>query len=500
MTQEQDTRLQILNSLLTTPHRKLEQVYPLHADMVSKDPLFYRQLAAWYCDGNGDIRDHKEMFIINLCLSNFDGHRDVGLALLRDLPPYQVQRVVDFIHGTKKTKKVKGKKGEEPKAVTESFGLNKNLPGSVKTEVVRYLREREEKPEWFYSTVMVARKSLRRLYALMHIKPGEVAQKVLFDDAPPEDSSLFAMKQLANAKTPAEQAKIIMEHKVPYRVASTVVSAMTPTVLLALVDVMSPQELINNIGSLKKRGALDNPDLKALVENKLDEAKTSKKVAALKGKEAIKASGITGDIEKKLEEVSDAQVKSRGKITRSTALMVDKSGSMHISIELGKQIASLISTVTEAPLHVFAFDTMPFAVKSQGTDLASWDKAFRGIAANGGTSCGVTIQYLIRNKILVEQIIMVTDEGEMQTPAFAQTLQEYRNTFNINPSVVIVKTPGASNQLERDCQRLGLTIDVWDFNGDYYSLPGLIQFLNKPSKLDLLLDIMSYPLPIRKTA
>src|SRR6476620_1796513 len=103
---EQDLRLTILNSLLTTPHRELAKVWPLHQEMVQKDPRFYVRLGAWYHD-HGDVRDHKEMFIINLVLSDFEGHRDVGLALLRELPPYEVVRVLDFIHGRKKTRKVK---------------------------------------------------------------------------------------------------------------------------------------------------------------------------------------------------------------------------------------------------------------------------------------------------------------------------------------------------------------------------------------------------------
>ena len=54
-----------------------------------QDPRFYVRLAAWYND-HGDVRDHKEMFVVTLALSDFEGHRDVGLALLRRLPPYQV--------------------------------------------------------------------------------------------------------------------------------------------------------------------------------------------------------------------------------------------------------------------------------------------------------------------------------------------------------------------------------------------------------------------------
>ena len=47
---------------------------------------------------------------------------------------------------------------------------------------------------------------------------------------------------------------MIVEHAIPYRVAATVIKQMTPTVLLALIERMSPQELINNLGLLQARG------------------------------------------------------------------------------------------------------------------------------------------------------------------------------------------------------------------------------------------------------
>src|SRR5262245_24452842 len=170
---EQDLRLNILNTLLTTPHRQLDQVWPIHRDMVQQDPRFYVRLAAWYSD-HGDVRDHKEMFIINLVLSEFPGHRDVGLALLRGLPPYEVVRVVDFISGRKvrvkqTTEAAKGKKkGARKAAATEGeqapavetvltdYGLFRNPPRALRTEVARYLHEREAEPAWFDSTVLVA--------------------------------------------------------------------------------------------------------------------------------------------------------------------------------------------------------------------------------------------------------------------------------------------------------------------------------------------------------
>ena len=93
---EQDLRLDVLNTLLTTPHRQLAAIHPIHQDMAQKDPRFYVRLAAWYND-NGAVRDHKEMFVVTLALSSFPGHRDVGLALLRQLPVWRRQQRVEDV-------------------------------------------------------------------------------------------------------------------------------------------------------------------------------------------------------------------------------------------------------------------------------------------------------------------------------------------------------------------------------------------------------------------
>jgi len=37
------------------------------------------------------------------------------------------------------------------------------------------------------------------------------------------------------------------------------------------------------------------------------------------------------------------------------------------------------------------------------------------------------------------------------------------------------------------------------YPADYYALPNLLPLLTRPSRLDLLLEIMAYPLPKRKT-
>jgi hypothetical protein len=501
-TAEQDLRLGILNTLLTTPHRQLEQVWPIHSEMARQDPRFYARLAAWYHD-HGDVRDHKEMFVIALSLSDFPGHRDVGLALLRALPPYQVLRVLDFVHGRKKSRKARPAKGDKDapaKDVVEEHGLFRNPPRSLRTEIVRYLREREADPDWFDGTALTARKALKRLYALLHVRPGERAQAVLFDESPPEGSRLFALKELSKAATPAEQARAIAEHRIPYRVAASVVQQMTPTVLAALIDAMSPQELINNLASLQRRGAMDNADLKALIEQKLEQAKSASRVSALKTGEAIKAADLAPDLQRKLEEVADTQVKAKGRISRPTALLIDKSSSMELAIELGKRIGALVSAVCEKELYVYAFDSMAYPVERAGDDLASWERALQGIKAGGCTSCGAALEYLRRKKQYVEQLIVITDEEENTPPLFVDSLNRYCQEVKADPNVCFVRTPNARTHLEDQCRQAGIAVDAFQFTGDYYALPNLVPLLARPSRLELLMEIMEHPLPVRKPA
>ena len=497
---EQDRRLEILNTLLTTPHRDLNKVYGVHQQMKNSDPLFYCRLGAWYFT-HGEVRDHKEMFIVHLTLSEFPGHRETGLAMLRQLPPYQVARVVDYVHGRKKTSVLKDNKTGESVSITEEYGLFRNVPRSMKTEVTRYLREREMDTDWFDSTALIARKALKRLYAVLHIEPSQRAQAVLFENTPPADSKLAAIKALRNADSEADQARVIMEHNVPYRIASTVIRAMTPTVVLALIEVMSDQELINNMGSLRRRGVFNHAELKALISQRLDSARKGKRVSALKSMEAVKAAKVDEDLSRKLEQVADAQVKAKGRIKRPTALLIDKSGSMNEAIEVGKRIASMTSAIMDAPLYVYAFDSIAYPIAAPPvSDLAGWEKAFAGIRAGGCTSCGVGIEMLRRNKQFVEQIVMVTDQGENSSPPFLTTLKNYSTELKTDPHVVFVKVGRSIDALELKCARNGISHDAYTFQGDYYSLPNMIPYLTRPSRLDLLLEVMSFPLPVRQAA
>lgn len=469
---ERDLRLNILDSLLTSPHREVEKVTEIHSQCRLLDATFYAHLAVWY-QKNGSLRDHQEVFVANLLADDFTAHRDAGFALLQKLPPYQVARVMGHL-------KVR---------------LGK-VPRSARTAVEHYLRKRERDHGFFDGAAMRAREAMKSLYAGLHIRPSQRADEILFKRKPPEDSLAFALKLLARAGSGEEQATIILEHNLPYPVAVGAVKVMTPPVMVALLDRMTPAEVINNLNNLRGRGAFEHTAVRQIIEAKLEQAKSNQRVSAYKAAVV----GASGDerLAKQLEAITDTQVKARGRIARSTALLVDKSSSLECAIEVGKRVAAMISAIAEADLWVYAFDSLAFPLVAAGDSVADWERAFAPIKANGCTSCGVGLAALRAHGRMVEQIVMVTDEEENTAPYFVEEYRLYNQMTGCKPTVTLVKVGGASEHLERQMKTAQIDFQTYTFNGDYYSLPNLVPLLSRPGRLDLLMEILATPLPTRE--
>ncbi len=477
-TNEHDIRVQILNSFLTTPHRKIDELAPLHAEALARDPLFYGHLAPWYFQ-KGEVRDHRTLFVAHLATSEHSEFREAAWVLLQGLAPYEVARVLDH------AKRVIGK-----------------APRSLKSSIAHYLETREQNPRQFDGAAMRARGDLKHLYASLRLKPGPRAQAILFDEQPPADSPLAALKKLAQAESAEQQAEIIVANKIPYTTAVGALKHITPALLVALINAMSPQEVINNMASLKKRGALEHPEVKALIEAKLTEAKTDKRVSTMKAKKAAEVAQLDAETERKLTEITDQRVADKVEIKRPTALFVDKSGSMTQAIEVAKQLAALVSAVTTADFRVYAFDTAAFEIKAkvpQGKrpTLSDWESAFKFIKADGGTSIGVALAKMAKERIYVEQIVLVTDEGENTAPLFRDAWTEYAKEMQVAPSVIIVKVGGLYPPFEKGLQERGIEVIAYEFKGDQYALPNVLPLLALPSKSELVDIIMGYELPHR---
>jgi hypothetical protein len=212
-------------------------------------------------------------------------------------------------------------------------------PRVLRGAITHYLRTREANPRQFDGAALRAREDLKHLYASLRLKPGPRAQAILFDGQPPADSPLAALKRLAAAESAEEQAQLILDHKIPYLTAIGAVKHVTPALLVALIAAMSPQEVINSLAALQRRGAMDNPEVKALINQKLKAAETDSRVSTLKAKQALAATKLDAETEASVTAMVDRRVADKVEIRRPTALFVDKSGSMSEAITVATQLA-----------------------------------------------------------------------------------------------------------------------------------------------------------------
>lgn len=560
---EASVQQEMFRSLLRTPHREVDAVIALHKTQYNRDPNFYGHLAVHATMRGGcAIHDINEVFIATLFASEYPEHREAAFVMLQSLPPYQVYRVMRDVmgwkeirfhrsfdppisteHGTAVTtidpaktktvsltrnKRLRGRllKNKKIAASVTSFtvskqlvahpGLEKSMNGELKRAIRTYLRTREHpaRRNMLESGLLRAKKFFKTLYAKTHTLPGGAenswVNQYLFKGRVEEGTRLAALQQLSLTNDPIVQAELIVKNKIPCPVAISFLKNMTPSVIVALIETMSPQELMANIGNLNKRGALADATVKTLVEQKLQSAKSAKKgrIDALKGAfAAAQVEGLDEDIVQIMTEVTDTQLKQHGTILAKTALLIDKSASMDAAIAAAKEIGAVLAQGC-SNLLVYTFDVMPTEIKitEDMTTKSAWDKALRMVRAGGGTEPDKVIQKMILENIAVDQILLLTDEAENTRGNFANSLAQYKTKFGYVPNIIIVRLGrpgaypwGACDHIEMTCKALGYTVDVMKCEQvDKIAMPNLLQLLSRKSIFELVQEILALPLPTRK--
>lgn len=440
------------------------------------------------------------------------------------------QRVVKLPKGSKlKTELIKSKlltpaakQFTVDTLVVRHEGLgHRHFKGMLKKAVKAYLRIIERDRNRAEGALIRARDMLKRLYYKSNTLPGgneaHWVNQFLFHGKAEPGSRLEILQKLTETDDPTEQSRLIMDGNIPYPLAVAVVKNMVPSVRVALINAMSSQELLQNLGSIQKSGAMDNPDIKALVESKLKKAKTAKRVDALKGAVAAKmVVDLDEDVRRAVIEVSDKQLKKHGNIRARTLLMIDKSASMEKAIELGKELGAAIAQacVEGNPPVTYMFDNMPTPIVFKETDgditsKSAWDKKLKMFRANNGTCPATVVRALMENKpspIVVDQIVIITDEGENTVGDFAKALKGYEAKIGVLPNVVIVRVGdftkgypwGASDRMQRSLEAIGAPVDVMSCEKiDQVAIPNLIQLLARQSVFELVQEILALDLPAK---
>lgn len=529
---EQDTaRLALYRQLLEVPHREITPMVIALRGALEEDPLFISR-ACVYLTQTTQIRDQADAALVTLLQARdgaFRAYREAGRCLLlgddfydieqdgiSGLPPFRIMRVeryiaspftLDAADGTVLQRHVSAKAAQNAMVslakhlkqtnpdglrIHRDYGHSRvsTLMRSVMTDWVRGL---EREPARFDGVVIRLRKPLKSIYRRHHIAPSARAQAILFDNDPPTDSKLGALRQVARSGDPELWLQLVEKHKLPYT-ALTSVLPNTTAAKIVMVQSMSPREAANNRARLEREGLLAVPEIFEVWSAKV--AQSTGSAASLRHRQSTQ--GTDERVQAVIDAAVEKSVAEEAEIERKTLLLVDRSGSMEGAIQVAKKLAARIAPRCTAGLMIVAFNTEACEIKPRGTTLRHMDMAFAELRAMGGTAMGAGLQYAIAHNFFPEQVVIVTDGGELHGVRYTEVLKRL-NMFDTPPQTVVVRVPGDPNWLTQRLDAENLPNEMFEVRGDdYYAFDQIVAVLGGPPAMTLVQRILECELPHRK--
>lgn len=485
---EDSNRREIINQLVKSKHGDLMDYENIGLEASKSDPEFFAHLLPWN-SFKGEIRDSKiALPILNLrTLSKEDKEfAENAISSLMLLDPKNLSKAYEFNKTLSKNGKV------------ISGGHRRMFEKGIK----KYLEIRESNKGWFDRTAVQHRESMKKLYAISHCKPSEYVQNILFDRNYPKGSVFEKISHL-RSMSPKEAAGTVLQYKIPFQIAIGSLGKKkseyekNPEFLLALMEGMSGQQLLNNTKFLTSLGVFRSSMLKSEYNKALERAKKDKKVSTLKAGKTIEAlkevSGVDEHLINQLSNLQDTKISQKG-IEGDWVVLGDCSGSMTQAIEMAKHIASFITKSVKGKVYLIFFNDFPKFFDVTGKSLIEIQNECKYIRANGATSIGCGIKFLQEKGIVVNGIAIVSDGGDNTHPYFHDSYNNYIKKMDIQPTVYFYRLNGDSDYLSNFCKKSNIMIEKIDSTKiDYYSLPNIVSLM-KTSVYGLIDEIMSTPL------
>jgi len=472
------TKQKIISELSKSPHGKLDEYIVIGQQATRQEPEFFAHLIAWD-RVKGQIRDAKVALpIVSLSLGTLPTDlAENSLAHLTLLNPRELLRAY-------------------------RFALQIKVPGNMHTLrrlIAAYLSEKEENWPRFERLALQHRKVLKELYALTHSNCGSKAQAILYgNDRKLKQKlsypagSLFEIVARLKDMSAAEAAGTIIERKIPFIIARGALGkkANEPDLVLALLERMTPNEIINNTQAFQRMGVKTNPALRGAFDAALKRASasTTNVLKASRAAEAIEDE----ETKEKLRGVQERQIQKLGGVEGNWLVLGDKSGSMAECIEVARHVAATLAKMVKGKVFLTFFDTMPTALDVTGMSMDTIKSATRHVTANGGTSIGCGLLRTLERKEVVDGIAVISDAEENEPPFFADVYKKYSEFVGKEVPVYLYllgRKPHAFGQL---MSRAGFDLQEFDLprQVDYYSLPNLIQSMrtNRYSLIDEIME------------
>lgn len=454
------TRNAIISELSRSPHGKLQEYLPVGVRAANSEAEFFSHLIAWN-QIHGQVRDSKVALPVISLTVGCSFHKEFEENALAHLALLDLRNLVRAFRFALETN------SQKPRYMVQ-----------IKKLIERKLRFLEGNWSKWTRTAVQHRASLKTLYAICHLKPAPMADAILFKGERPKGSVFESIANLKNMSN-TEAAGTIMERRIPFLIAMGAlgVKAKEPDLVLALIERMSPTELVNNSKMLERLGIKTVPALRAAYEQALGRAGSSKKTTfkATTAAAAVAEEDEDSGIASKLRDLQEKQIKALGGIDGNWLVLGDKSGSMEHSIEVSRHLAGTLAKMVKGQVHLVFFDTQPTYTDATGKSYEEILAGTKHVNAGGGTSIGCGLLALAEKKIEVDGIAIVSDGGENSTPPFAHTYKAYCQSIGKDIPVYLYRTRGEPDVFSRNMQAAGIDLQVFDMTGgiDYYSLPNI---------------------------
>lgn len=489
---EQNRELtQLYNTLMQVPHRNYEPLVLAFRQALVDHPAFASR-AAVFVALNSKIRDQVDCAIISLLQADpsWLEFREAGQVLLlgnsiyetepypvEGLEPFRIFRIDQFIRDS-----------------------DRKIPRRMTSIMTDYMTAVQENAIWFDSIVLHNRAKVKSVYNNYHIPMNDLAKAVLYDNAPPEGSKLHALKLIAQEKDVNAQARLIVENKIPYRIAKNLfVNGITPAAGIAMIDVMSPTEALNSRAWIERSGLLQMPEVRDVYVDKIGKATAS--VASADFRKS--AQGSDEEVQAAIDQAKEKAVVSDTRISGQTDIWMDMSGSMGQVITITPEFTSRIWPLCD-DVVIIAHNNNAWEIKVRDTGHPLQDvrNALRGSRATGGTRMAECLHYT-RDRLgrMPQRIVYLTDEGET-SGNLAGELSRYEQETGILPQFVIIRVAsdgayGSSTTLSDNLTRLGLPFEKFEFTGDYYIFDQITTLLQGEVPKSIIERVMEIDLPYR---
>lgn len=468
-------RMKLVSSLMKIPHGKLSNFVNDALPAAKTDPELFAHLVAWNHKG-GKVRDSKVAFPI-IALRGLAREDRIfaenAVAHVASLDPRDCLRAYLF-----------------SKELTKS---GNRIPGghrrTLETAIKRYLEVREANVKWWDRFVLSSRKAVLGLYAVSHKKPSPRAQAILFEGKYPNGSVFERVANLKNMSA-LEAAGTILKYKIPFQVAvGSVNKAKDPDIVMALIEGMSGNELINSTAMLKKLGVFEVSSLKAAYDAAIERAKKDTRVNIFKASRAAEV--LDEKTAKKVVSVQRSQERSTGGIMGNWLVLGDKSSSMSHSIEITKQVAAALASQVNGKVYLIFFNETPQPYEITGMSFDQVAAMTKQVRAYGNTSIGSGLAYATDKGLEINGIAIVSDGGENAHPSFVDAYRGYVRKFNLEPSIHLLHVDGDINRLHMNCKVAGVPLEEYELGHeiDIYSLPNIVRGM-KAGRYALLEEIM----------